>query len=172
MGIPRLLKQLVALFVLLLVLFYVAMFGTMIYQSMRAPIVTMDDDDVQYVLDWVGQTDTPVQLLSSYHPPANWAGDFEKMFTLKIDRKIAESLVLRPDVVRGDQLPADLVSSVEFAMFFTQDIAWFPPGSELLSSEYYLWPIHTLAQFDALDSVHLLFISPDSELLFFVEAKM
>jgi hypothetical protein len=155
-----------------ILLVYLAFFLSVAYQFMREPVVDFDDGDLQYVLEWLGQERDPAQLLHSFHPPTNWAGDTEKMFALQLEATIIPGLLGREGVVRGDQLPEDLQRAVSFAMNFTRDLNWFPTEEKILTADYYVSPIRIVMQGGYPDSTDLLVIHPQRRLLYFVAAKM
>ena len=157
---------------LLVLLFYLVLFATMTYQYLKEPVVDFDDADVQYVFQWLHQKPDASQLLDSYYPPANWAGDYEKIFALKLEPEVAAEIVTRAGVVRGDGIDGELEEAVAFAMFFTRDLSWFPSEEDILTAEYYLSPIRIIHKGGYPDSVHLVIVQPEKQILYFVAAKM
>ena len=93
-------KRIIQAFVLVVVLFYVTLFLVMGYQYYREPVVDFDDSDVQFVLGWAKQEGKPSQLIHSYHPSANWAGDYEKIFALRLQPGVvndaAHLIIIQP----------------------------------------------------------------------------
>ncbi|MBQ76560.1 MAG: hypothetical protein CMQ20_16265 [Gammaproteobacteria bacterium] len=172
MGILRFIGRLFLAIGILILLFYLVLFLTMTYQFTREPIVDFDDNDVQQVLTWLQQPGNPSQLLHSHHPPANWAGDFEKMFALQLDQEITQEVVGRTSVTRGDQLSEDLQQAISFAMFFTRDLDWFPAEAEVLTDAYYVSQFRIVLQSGYPDAVYLAIIHPEHHILYYVEAKM
>ncbi len=172
MKIWRILKRIIAALVLVIVLFYVTLFLVMSYQFNREPVVDFDDTDVQFVLGWAQQEGTPSQLVNSYYPPANWAGDYEKIFVLRLQPSVVNEVVSRQGVVRGDQVTGQLKEVVHFALIFTRELAWFPAEVEIFTADYYVSPIHVVLQGEYPDAAHLIIIQPQEQTLYFVAAKM
>ncbi len=172
MGILHLVKRIFLAIGIVILLLYLVFFLTLTYQSMREPVVDFDDGDVQYVLKWLWQQGDPTQLLHSHHPTASWAGEFEKMFALQLDRALAQEVASRLGVVRGDQLPEDLQEAVLFAVFFTRELTWFPVEEKILTDDYYVSPIRIVTQDGYPDAVYLMVIHPERRILYFVAARM
>ena len=168
----KVIKRIALGIVAFVILFYVVLFGTMTYQMSRDPVVYMDDREVQYVLGWLGQDESTAVLLNSYHPPANWAGDYEKIFALRMEEAALRRAITKPGVVPGDQATERVVAAVRFAMIFTRDLPWFPREEEILTSSFYLVPVNVVMQGEYADATDIMMIHPADRTVYFVAAKM
>lgn len=164
-------KRLLISLGVLVLLFYATFFGVLVYQGSRDPVVEPDDRAVVHVLQWLHQ-EGDARLLSSYYPPVNWAGDYEKIFALELDEKVAADVVHRAGVVRGDQVAGDLAQALKFAMLYTRELDWFPPHEDILAGDYYVASLQVVHQGGYTDGARLLIVQPDKQILYFVAAKM
>ena len=168
----KFIKQLLISLLAVVVLFYAVLFGTMTYQMSRNPVMYLDDVEVQFVIDWLRTRTEEVSLLDSYHPPANWAGDYEKIFALRVDEATIREALRRPGVVAGDEVTPRIREAVKFAMIFTKKLQWFPVEEKILSPELYISPIRIVEQSGYTDAADLVVIHPVRRIVYFVAAKM
>ncbi len=168
----KFIKRLLISLVAVVVLFYVVLFGTMTYQMSRDPVMYIDDVEVQYVIDWLGTRTEDVSLLDSHRPPANWAGDYEKIFALRVDEATISEALRRPGVVAGNEVTSRIRKAVRFAMIFTKKLQWFPVEEKILSPELYVSQIRIVEQGGYTDAADLLVIHPQRQIVYFVAAKM
>jgi hypothetical protein len=168
----RLIGRMVLAVGALILLFYMIFFATLAFQWLREPVVTADDEDVRYVAHWLYQRDEPVEILNSYHPPANWAGDFEKEFAIRIDSDGISRFLASPEAVRGDRIDGNLRRDVEFALVFAEKLAWFPTPEMIFSDKFHVAPVRTWDRQSGSDAVYLVLVEPAKEIAYYVEAKM
>lgn len=83
-GIMKLVMEVLAAFAALVVLLIVAFYITLAWQLSRDPVVSLDDPDVLHLYEWAGVDGDAAMLINSYHPPANWAGDYQKVFSVRL----------------------------------------------------------------------------------------
>ena len=150
--------------------------GTVAYQlSMRNTAVEGDDQDVQFVINWLGPGHVrDATIVHSYNPTGSWSGDYEKVFAIRFVDLDQTEIVQRDGVSRGDELSPVVLGAVEFVSDFTNDgqTPWFPSRARLLSKEYYVYPVRMVHQGTYPDSVDILFIRPADKMVFFVALKI
>lgn len=151
-------------------------FGTVGYQlGIKNAKVEDDDQDVRFVHEWFGLGhDRDAQIVHSHNPTGSWSGDYEKAFAIKLVDLDESEIVQRHGVSRGDELTATIRGAVEFVTDFTDDgrMPWFPKTDEILSKEYFVYPVRMVHQGTYPDAVHILFIRPADKMAFFAAVKI
>lgn len=155
----------------------IVFYGTVAYQlgTRTTRIVEKDDQDVRFVLEWFGLShDHEVEIEHSYNPTGSWSGDYEKAFAIKLVQIEKPGIMQRHGVSRGDKLAPIIRDAVDFVTNFTDDgqVPWFPKRAQILSSEYYVYPVWMVHQGIYPDSVHIMFIRPADKRVFFVAVKI
>jgi len=144
----------------------------MAYQMSREPVMSRDDSEVQFVIDWLGPAAAEAELLDSYRPPANWAGDYEKIFALGLSEEAVAAALAQPGMVRGDAVTPRIEQAIDFALFFTEKLPWFPPGDQIRSAECHIALVKMVGQGEYTDAADLLILHPARRRAYFVAAKM
>lgn len=168
----KLVMEVLAAFAALVVLLIVAFYITLAWQLSRDPVVSLDDPDVLHLYEWAGVDGDAAMLINSYHPPANWAGDYQKVFSVRLGPSTIQGVVDRYGLKSGDRLTQSELQSIDFASFFTQDLDWFPSPDELKTKAYFVVVRRNQYQGEYLDSTHLLVLHPGSGVIYFVAGKM
>ena len=155
----------------------IVFYATIAYQigTRTTRVVKNDDQDVRFVLEWSGLSqDHEVKIEHSYNPTGSWSGDYTKAFAMKLVHIEESEIMQRHGVSRGDKLIPIVRDAVEFVTNFTDDyqMPWLPNREQILSSEYYVYPVRMVHQGLYPDSVHIMFIRPADKMIFFVAVKI
>ena len=99
--------------------------------------------DVRFVLNWCGLGDKRTEnVLHSYLSPRSGPGgsDYLDAYEIKITNVESSELTEDKGWYRGDKLPPILDGAVSFIGGWLYEVPWYPPESELRSSDLYVYP--------------------------------
>ena len=154
-----------AVYVLSAIILYV----TVAFQ-VRDRTVDNDDQHVRFVLQWFGlSNDYEVKIEHSYKITGSWAGDYEKAFAIKLLNIEESEIIQRDGVIRGDKVTTLIRDDVETVMNFTDNgkMPWFPKREQILSNEFYIYPVSMVHNNIYPDSIHMMFIRPSDKMVFY-----
>ena len=124
------------------------------------------------MVDWLdGAT---AELVDSHSLSGSWAGDHEKAFSVRFTGIDAQSVMQRDSVMRGDRPTSTLDSAVEFVTGFLSgpEHTWFPSYEDVVSDQYYVYPMRLQLVGSYPDSAQLLFIRPADGMAFYAWVKI
>ncbi len=107
-----------AIFLLFAIIFY----ATIAYQlsHRNSKVDEKEDQDVRFVTEYFGlRQNEPVKLQHSFKSTGSWAGDYMKMFAIKIAHIEESGIDQMQGCIRGDKLLPTIRNSVEFITNFT-----------------------------------------------------
>ena len=73
---------------------------------------------------------------------------------------------------RGDKLTPVIRNAVFFVTDFTSEMHWFPKSEQILSSNYYVYPVRMVLLGEYTDSAHMIFIRPADKMVFYIAVKI
>ena len=132
------------------------------------------DQDVRFVTECFGLDPAkPLTLEHSYHSSGSWAGDYMKMFAVKMVHIEASKIDQKPGWIRGDKLWPTMRNSVELITNFTNtdDLRWFPTREQIFTSAYYVYPVRMVLHGTRRDSVRIMVMRPSDKMVFFAALK-
>jgi hypothetical protein len=102
--------------------------------------------DVHFVLNLCGLGDQRIEkVLHSHISSRSFIGDYLDAYAIKISRVEISELAATLDNsrrrwYRGDSLPKVVDDAVALVNGSQHELPWFPPETELRSSEFYVYP--------------------------------
>ena len=133
-----------------------------------------EDQDVRFVIECFGlDPDQPMKLEHSYHSSGSWAGDYMKVFAVKMAHIEAFNMEQIPGWIRGDKLWPTMRNAVEFITNFTNtdELRWFPTREQIFASTYYVYPVRMVLHGTHPDSVRIMVMRPSDKMVFFAALK-
>lgn len=117
-------------------LFVIVFYATLAFQlsHRNAKIDGRDDQDVRFVVECFGlHPDEPVKLAHSHQSTGSWAGDYMKVFAIKMEHLEESEIDQRQDWIRGDTLTPTLRNAVKFVTNLTEKdvLRWFPTSEQI-----------------------------------------
>ena len=162
-----------AVFLLGMIVFY----ATFAYQmsTRNTRIVESDDQDVRFVLEWFGLShDHKVNIEHSYNPTGSWSGDYTKAFAIKMVNLEESEITHKHGVSRGDKLTPTIRNAVLFVANFANEteMPWFPKREQILSANFYVYPVRMVLLGEYPDAAHIIFIRPADKMVFYIAVKI
>ena len=164
----KLLRDFVILLLILSVTFYLAL-G---WQITRQRIVDDDDPDFLALNARLGLDASAAVIIHSYHPSANWSGDYQKMFAVQYPAQDLQAAIMTSALPRGDQLSESELAALHFLDVFIVAHEWFPAVSQMQTADYRIHLIQIRQQTDYVDSGRLVALHAESGTAYFIAAKM
>lgn len=158
-------------------LFVIIFYATLAFQlsHRNAKVDEKDDQDVYFVTEYFGlHHHEPVKLEHSYKSTGSWAGDYMKIFAIKIAHIEESEIGQMQGWVRGDKLLPTIRGSVKFITNFTDrdELRWFPTSEQIFSSAYYVYPVRMVLYGTQPDSVRIMVVRPSDKMVFFAALKI
>lgn len=147
----------------------IILYGTVAYQ-ISDRTVDNDDQHVRFVLQLFGLShDYKIKIQHSYKETGSWAGDYEKAFAIKLANIYESEIIQKDSVIRGDKLSPAILDAVKFVASSTDNgqMHWFPRIEQILSSEFYVYPVSMVHHDIYTDSVHIMLIRPADNMVFY-----
>lgn len=134
-------------------------------------------DDVRFVLNWCGFGDNRIERVIHSHISArSFTGDHLDAFAIKVSKMDEVELESKTNNFekrwyRCDQLPPMLAEAIKFVDGWHHEIPWFPGGSELRSSNFYVsvWSVYFHG--DRPTAADLIFVRPSDQMVFYFGGK-
>ncbi|HUW59918.1 MAG TPA: hypothetical protein VMZ06_02840 [Candidatus Bathyarchaeia archaeon] len=138
-------------------------------------------DDVRFVLNWCELGVWRIEsVVHSHVSPRSLTGDYTDAYAIKISQVTPEELLLAGGTFsthywyRGDQLPKMIDDAIPLVVGSVKcdNLYWFPPETELRSSEIYVYPWTIGYHGIEVRSAELIFTRPADKMVFFFGGKI